>query len=57
MCFVFTGVLETPKFVDKAVALLSGVITCKLQEKGTIGEACLFCLSSGMGRKICDLFS
>jgi len=40
MCFVFIGVLETPKYVDKTVAFLSGVITYKFQKKGTIGKPC-----------------
>jgi hypothetical protein len=42
MFLVFIGVLETPKFVDKAVAFLSGVITYKFQKKGTIGKPCFF---------------
>ena len=42
MCFVFIGILETPKFADKTVAFLSGVITYKFQKKGTIGKACFF---------------
>ena len=54
LCFVFIGILETPKFVAKNVASLCAVITYKLHKKGTIGKPCLFCVSARISGEICD---